>query len=171
MTRRHFDQPLKMFWVCLALVVSSLGMTSTAKADQASDEARDAEIMRVLDVFMDGLNELDLDKHFTAYHFPHFRFASGTITIAENAEDFMPFLNTSREQRRQNLLRYLGPDWDHSAWTKRDIVQADDTKVHVATTFVRFRKDGSEIQSYESLYVVTFEDGRWGIKGRSSFAQ
>jgi hypothetical protein len=55
-------------------------------------------------------------------------------------------------------------------WTRRDIVQADDTKVHVATTFVRLRKDGSEIASYDSLYVMTFQDGRWGIKGRSSFA-
>jgi hypothetical protein len=43
-------------------------------------------------------------------------------------------------------------------------------KVHVATRFARLREDGSEIISYDSLYVLTLQDGQWGIKGRSSFA-
>ena len=33
-----------------------------------------------------------------------------------------------------------------------------------------FASDGSVIKSFDSLYVLTFEDGRWGIRGRSSFA-
>jgi len=163
-------QPLKKFLACLMLLITSVGITSTAKAEQDFGKARDAEIMQVLDVFMDGLNELDLDKHFTTYHFPHFRYASGKINVTENALEAMPFLKAPKQQQRQNLLKFLGPEWDHSAWTRRDIVQGDATKVHVATTFVRYRKDGSEIQAYESLYVMTFEEGRWGIKGRSSFA-
>ena len=32
------------------------------------------------------------------------------------------------------------------------------------------RADGSEIAACDSLYVMTLQDGRWGIKGRSSFA-
>ena len=38
------------------------------------------------------------------------------------------------------------------------------------TQFTRYRSDGSVIASYESLYVLTYEVGRWGIKLRSSFA-
>ena len=68
------------------------------------------------------------------------------------------------------LREALGPNWHRSEWTRREIVQGDDTKVHVVTTFVRLREDGSEIAAYDSLYVLTFEDGRWAIKGRSSFA-
>ena len=33
-----------------------------------------------------------------------------------------------------------------------------------------YRKDGSIIGSFESLYVVTKEQGRWGVKLRSSMA-
>ncbi|WP_108811829.1 hypothetical protein [Sphingorhabdus sp. Alg231-15] len=170
MMRLQSTQLLKIFLAFLMLTIASMGTTATAKAEQIANDARDAVIMRVLDKFMDGLNELDLQKHFETYHFPHFRYASGTINISENAEEAMPFLKLSKEQQRQNLLKFLGPEWDHSAWTRRDIVQGDESKVHVATTFVRFRKDGSKIQAYESLYVIVFENGRWGIKGRSSFA-
>ena len=156
--------------VCLALMIASVGFAGSLKAEPLAGSNRDKEIMGVLDRFMDGLNELDLEKHFSTYHFPHFRYASGTINVSENVQAFMPFHKASKEDRRRNLLKFLGPDWDHSAWTRRDIVQGDTTKVHVATTFVRYRKDGSKIADFESLYVLTFEDGRWGIKGRSSFA-
>jgi hypothetical protein len=43
-------------------------------------------------------------------------------------------------------------------------------EVHVDTLFTRYRTDGSVIGSFESLYVVTKEQGRWGIKLRSSMA-
>jgi len=42
--------------------------------------------------------------------------------------------------------------------------------VHVDTKFTRCRADGSVISSYESLYILTKEEGRWGVKLRSSFA-
>jgi hypothetical protein len=68
------------------------------------------------------------------------------------------------------LRELLGPGWQRSEWTQRKIVQGDGTKVHVVTSFVRLRSDGSEIGTFHSLYVVTFENDRWAIKGRSSFA-
>jgi len=75
-----------------------------------------------------------------------------------------------RTLQRKSLRALWRPDWHRSAWTRRDIVQADDTKVHVVTTFVRLREDGGQIASYDSLYVLTYQDDRWAIKGRSSFA-
>jgi hypothetical protein len=53
---------------------------------------------------------------------------------------------------------------------RRDIVQADDTKVHVVTAFVRLREGGGEMGSCDSCYVLTYPDDRWAIKGRPSFA-
>ena len=159
-----------LFIRAMIAIMASLALTGVARAETDKQPLRDAQIMAVLDTFMDGLNELDLEKHLETYHFPHFRYASGAISISDNALAAMPFLNAPKDQQRQSLLTFLGPEWDHSAWTRRDIVQGDDGKVHVATTFVRFRKDGSPIKAYESLYIITREDGRWGIKGRSSFA-
>ena len=35
---------------------------------------------------------------------------------------------------------------------------------------LRYRADGSVIGGFDSIYVVTCENGHWGIKARSSFA-
>ena len=60
--------------------------------------------------------------------------------------------------------------WHHSKWDHRRIIHATADKVHVDTKFTRYRADGSRIGSYESLYVLTKENGHWGVKLRSSFA-
>ena len=139
------------------------------------DPARDAAIMAVLDVYMDGLNDLDLERHVSTYHFPHYRHASGKIAVWATPEEALPVLVLPEADRLEAVRAVLEPDWVRSEWTRREIVQADDEKVHVVTRFVRLRADGSVIKTFDSLYVLTFEAGtdeeaRWGIKGRSSFA-
>ena len=61
-------------------------------------------------------------------------------------------------------------EWDHSAWERRAVIHAGPEKVHIDTRFARYRKDGSLIGAFDSIYVITREDGHWGIKARSSFA-
>ena len=34
----------------------------------------------------------------------------------------------------------------------------------------RYKKDGSELSRFDSLYIVELRSGKWGITGRSSFA-
>ena len=62
------------------------------------------------------------------------------------------------------------PDWDHSAWERREVIHAGADKVHIDTRFTRYRKDGSVIGGFDSMYVVTNQDGHWGVKIRSSYA-
>lgn len=135
-----------------------------------ADSERDAQVMAVLDRYMDALNALDLEQHVSTYHFPHFRLAGGEISLWTTAKEAMPLLRLPRSEHKAQLRLILGEGWQRSLWTKREIVQADASKVHVATRFVRLRADGSEIAGFDSLYVMTLQDGRWGIKGRSSFA-
>jgi hypothetical protein len=52
----------------------------------------------------------------------------------------------------------------------KQIVQSNLEKAHVAVAVTRLRQDGSEIHSFNSLYVVTKQDGKWAIAIRSSFA-
>lgn len=61
--------------------------------------------------------------------------------------------------------------WHHSQWDRRKIIHGTAEKIHVDTKFTRYRADGTVIGSYESLYILTFEKGRWGVKLRSSYAQ
>lgn len=162
MTRTRWAGGLAL-WVLAALCASA------AIADEELS-VRDAEIMAVLDRYMDALNALDLEAHVATYHFPHYRHAGGRIVVWETARDAMPILDRPETERRAALRSVLEPDWHRSEWTRRDIVQGDDEKVHVVTRFVRLREDGSEISAFDSLYVLTYESERWGIKGRSSFA-
>jgi hypothetical protein len=50
------------------------------------------------------------------------------------------------------------------------VIHAGPDKVHFDTCFARYRADGSTIGHFDSIYVVTLENGHWGVKARSSFA-
>ena len=154
----------------LFVAVACLLGIALAPLPAATDPGRSAAILRLLDRYMDALNALDLETHVATYHFPHFRLADGELSVWATPEEAMPILNVSAETRRQRLRAMLHPEWHKSIWTKRDIVGESPAKVHVATRFARLREDGSEIISYDSLYILTLQDGQWGIQGRSSFA-
>lgn len=123
-------------------------------------EEPEAAALGVLDAFMEAFNARDMEAWEDSYHFPHFRLADGELSVLERAGLRSPEL----------FDRLAATGWDHSAWLTREAVQTGPDKVHLAVTFARFRADGSELARYQSLYVVTREDGRWGIRGRSSFA-
>ena len=46
--------------------------------------------------------------------------------------------------------------------------QRNDTQVHFAVNYARYRADDSVIGHYDSLYVLALHDGRWGVQMRSS---
>lgn len=121
-----------------------------------------AEINKVLDDYITTFSAKDLKGWEGTYQFPHYRLASGKMNVLEKAG-------------LRDSAAVFGPlikeGWAYSKWDHRNIIQASDNKVHVDTKFTRFRKDGSVIASYESLYVLTKEGGRWGVKLRSSFAE
>jgi hypothetical protein len=50
------------------------------------------------------------------------------------------------------------------------VIHAGPDKVQFDTRFARFRPDGSLISAFDSIYIVTLQDGRWGVQGRSSYA-
>jgi hypothetical protein len=123
------------------------------------------EVMAVLDAFMTAFNHRDAVAEERTYHFPHYRLASGQMRVLDAAgAETQALMNATYK-------RFVESGWDHSAWTRRKIVHLSVDKSHVDTQFTRYRKDGSVIGAFDSLYVVTRENGRWGIKLRSSFAQ
>jgi hypothetical protein len=109
---------------------------------------------------MSAWNRKDLAAWERTFHFPHYRLASGKMTVLDR-----PGL-----QDATSIWASVGSDWHNSRWDRRRIVHSSADKVHVDTKFTRCRTDGSVIGSFESLYIVTKEDGHWGVKMRSSFA-
>jgi len=144
-----------------AFLVSFALIKQTNHGSHDIDLKVKAEVYQVLDDFMLSFNARDKKAHYATYHFPHYRLASGKMTV----------LLTPDSDTTMFLVGLVKAGWHHSAWEHRNIVQASDSKVHVDTKFIRYRADGSVLGTYESLYIVTKENGRWGIKMRSSFAE
>jgi hypothetical protein len=113
----------------------------------------------VLDEFMAAFNARDLARWNETFNFPSVRLASGTLTLID-ADTHKPGMFT----------RGALAQWDHSAWERRAVIHAGADKVHIDTRFTRYRKDGSVIGGFDSIYVITRENGHWGVKCRSSFA-
>ena len=153
-----------MKWLVASLLLLSLQVQGHSQTtfDRAKAER---DVMVVLDNFMAAFNRQDAAAEERTYQFPHYRLASGQMAVL-NAPG-----TETQAQMNATYKAVRDAGWDHSAWTRRRIVHISDSKAHVDTEFTRYRKDGSIIASYESLYVITQENGRWGIKLRSSFAQ
>lgn len=139
----------------MALPVSS----ESAEFDEAQVER---EVMRILGEFVRTTNSRETKEHVTILHHPHYRLANGQMVIHETEEE-------SLEANGFFFVEVAKTDWHRTEWVHRRVVQIGELKVHVDGRFVRLRKDGSEIDTLDALYVVTKQDGRWGIKLRSSF--
>ena len=113
-----------------------------------------------LDRFMAALNAYDAVAMDAEMHFPHVRFAGGTIVVYQTP-------GNNPTDLFERLKREDG--WRHSVWNERTVVQHNDAKVHMAVNYTRFRADRSVIGIYDSLYVLSLKDGRWGVQLRSSF--
>jgi hypothetical protein len=118
-----------------------------------------AAAQKVLDDFMAAFNARDIGAWNKTFNFPSVRLASNKLTIID-ADYHKP------EMFDRGALK----NWHHSAWERREVIHAGEDKVHIDTRFARYRADGSVIGHFDSIYVVTNENGHWGIKARSSFA-
>ena len=148
--------------VLLGCAGPALGQSVSAppvKPRHARFAAEIAAAQGRLDAFMTAFNARDLPAYEATFNFPHVRFASNTVTIIN------PGYHKPDMFERGALA-----DWDHSAWDRREVIHAGADKVHIDTRFTRYRKDGSVLAGFDSIYIVTRLDGRWGIQGRSSFA-
>jgi hypothetical protein len=131
----------------------------------AAGQTREAEALRVLDDFMAAFNDQDLEGMAAVYHYPHVRIGGGAVSVWETAEE------VTTPESRAGLERSLkAMDWHRSAWESREVLQSSADKVHILVRCTRYRDDDSVIGTYDSLWIVTKRDGRWGIQARSSFA-
>lgn len=145
-----------------------LAATLTSACASMSYDVGDAKFMnceaykpayQVTDDFMRTFNTKDAQQYGAVFHFPSVRIASGNVRILNGPEDL-----------EQGFATLGAQGWDHSAWLARKVVQCGPTKAHMLTTFARYRADKTLISQFDSLYIVEFKNGRWGLTARSSFA-
>jgi len=126
-----------------------------------SGEEPSTAALEVLDRFMTAFNAQDSEAWALTLHYPHVRFASQTVKVYNDPASFASALR---------FPRLIETGWHHSAWTKRTVTLSSPTKVHIETEFERFNDRNESIGRYQSLYIVTKLNQRWGIQARSSLA-
>ena len=157
----YFSSTIDRFFQQLCVVVALSVLSISAVAQNSAEEEAVAGAMEAMDAFMLGFNARDPQAWAASLNYPHVRFASGTVTVWDSAEEF------SQTLAFESLP---ASGWDHSHWLTRDVVLVSSAKVHIATVFQRFNSDNEVLFTYESLYIVTKVDGHWGTQARSSLA-
>ena len=157
----YFSSTTNWFFQQLCVVVALSVLSISAVAQNSAEEEAVAGAMEAMDAFMLGFNSRDPQAWAASLNYPHVRFASGTVTVWDSAEEF------SQTLAFESLP---ASGWDHSHWLTRDVVLVSSAKVHIATVFQRFNSDNEVLFTYESLYIVTKVDGHWGTQARSSLA-
>ena len=114
----------------------------------------------VLDAYMAGLNRGDEVAVNAACNFPHVRLAGGKVVVWQKRGDY----------KLADFHARAGDGWARSQWDERTPIHVGADKVHLKVKFSRFRADGSSLGIFETIYIVTRQDGHWGIQARSSFA-
>jgi hypothetical protein len=150
----------------LLVAVAVLAPLRSSRADERTTpelaESPEPAALRTLDAFMAAFNARDVEAWIGTLNFPHVRIASGQVAVFPDAAAFRNNFEFARFAEQTG--------WSRSEWTERHVVHAGPDKVHVAVVFTRFREDGSVLARYESLYVVTQQNGHWGVQARSSYA-
>ena len=95
-------------------------------------------------------------------HFPHVRLWNNQFSIFNSAEEFLTGFDLQTEKLKQE-------GWNHTVTIDIKAVQSDDTKVHLLLLQSRRNKHDVEIEYFQTLWIMTKIDGKWGIKFRSSF--
>lgn len=60
--------------------------------------------------------------------------------------------------------------WDHSVVDAIDVIQVAQNAANVAVKISRYNAGDEILSTPDALYLVTNENGQWGIRARSSFS-
>jgi len=135
-----------------------VGPRSTSLAYAAEKQATVDAAMVCLEAFTDRFNDRDIAGMDALLHFPHIILSDETLTVWRTPGQL-------RSSFFDEMAATIG--WCRSTYHSKEAVLAGPRKVHLLVRYSRDREDGSEISRHDNLWIVTFENGRWGIKLRS----
>ncbi len=117
------------------------------------------DALKVLDNHILALNARDPNAIAATLHFPHFRLSGTGLKEWPTPQTYF-----------DDFKSRAGGDWSHSEFRDIKIVDSSQTKVHVDLEVLRYDANNELIARFRSLWVLTYDHGRWAAKFRSSFA-
>ena len=109
----------------------------------------------------EGFNKRDRKISVDLMHFPHVRLWNNQFSIFNSEEEFLKGFDLQTQKLEQE-------GWTHTVTKDIQAVQSDESKVHLLLLQSRRNKDDIEIENFQTLWIMTKIDGKWGIKFRSS---
>jgi hypothetical protein len=109
----------------------------------------------------EGFNKRDKVICTKYLHFPHIRLWDNKFSVFSE-EDFLEGFDNQTE-------KLINEGWDHTVTLFIKPIQSDQNKVHLLLTQSRRDKNDKEYHRFETLWILTKIEGKWGIQFRSSF--
>ena len=132
----------------------------TTKVVTIVDNEYEEKAVKVAIAWMNAFNKRDLARCDNAINFPLIRLGMKGLIIFKKP----PLLPPKFFER---FTKATG--WNHTSWEYRDVIHSCETKVHLSLEHSRYKADGTKIDTCPAIWVITNQDGHWGIKMRSSF--
>lgn len=129
--------------------ISAAGM----KESEIEEEAR-----KPIDDFFSALNARDLERGRKTLNYPHIQFAGSDIGILNDPEEF-----------QIDFQALANEGWTYSTLDSCTMRQFCDEKVHFELQLSMHRANDARYATYQALWIVTRQDGIWGIQCRSIF--
>ena len=110
----------------------------------------------------EGFNKRNRKISVDLMHFPHVRLWNNQFSIFNSEEEFLKGFDLQTQKLEQE-------GWTHTVTKDIQAVQSDESKVHLLLLQSRRNKNDIEIENFQTLWIMTKIDGKWGIRFRSSF--
>ena len=127
---------------------------------RVADASRKAAVEAV-EAYLDAVNRRDGQAFAASLHYPHYR-----VTIGGQVQPSA----APRAVSNTTFERLASTGWVRTESHNVNPVQVSADGVTVALELLRYNAAGEQIARFDTLYFVTRQDGRWALKGRSSFA-
>lgn len=125
---------------------------------EAIDQAKDSYKR-----WLRGFNARDQDAMVAELHFPHLRLSGrNEVQVWKTADE----INIDFEGHTQSLQE---EGWVSTESSFIDAIQSGPDKVHLTMIQSRMHSTGKEYNRFHTLWIFIRENGRWGVKFRSSF--
>lgn len=129
---------------------------------EADRKANAAAAVAAVERYLEAFNDRDESAMTTALLFPHVRVGRGGVRVWQSAAEYRDGFNFDAFAER------LG--WERSEADSMEAIQVGARGVNVAVRITRYAADDARIHTFDTIYLVTEQDGRWGIRAGSSIA-
>ena len=135
------------------------GFDDLSEAERAANEAA---AVAVIHRYLEAFNVRDEEAMVATFHFPHVRVGGGGVRVSKSGREYMDAFDFDAFAER------LG--WERSEWDTVEAIQVGARGVNLAISGTRYGRGGSRIHSFDGLYLITEQDGRWGIRAGSGMS-